>query len=168
MPTRLHQLTEARFRRHPTSATFHGRDILAPIAAHWHVGVDLAEFGPPLQATGIVRLPSAAPRRERRFLIGEVISVDHFGNMITNVRSELIPTDACTETHVTIGSAIIEGISRFYAERPVGSLLALIGSSDRLEVAVNGGNAAERLGLGIGTTIRVLLPETRRSVSERA
>lgn len=158
-PTRLHRLTEERYWRSPISETFHGRDVLAPVAAHWNRGVDLADFGPPVSPNELVRLPSAEPRREGGTWVGEVLAVDHFGNLVTNIRSEMIPCELRPHSRVRIGSMTMEGISRFYSEQPAGKLMALYGSSERLEIAVNGGSAAARLGLGIGAEIRVTISE---------
>jgi S-adenosyl-L-methionine hydrolase (adenosine-forming) len=158
-PARVRRLSEARFWRNPLSATFHGRDILAPVAAHWNRGTDLAEFGPPLDPANLIRLPSAEPRRAGPAWLGEVLAVDRFGNMISNLHSAIIPEERRSAIRVSIGSVTIDGINRFYAERPAGSLIALIGSSGRLEIAVNGGSAAAQLGLGIGATIHITIPE---------
>lgn len=154
-PARVHRLTDERYWRHPISSTFHGRDVLAPVAAHWNRGADLADFGPPLPATDLVQLRSAEPRRDGQSWVGEVLAVDRFGNLITNLHAAGIPEDSWSQAQVTIGSATIDGISRFYSEQPADSLMALIGSSGRLEIAVNGGSAAARLGLANGAGIRV-------------
>lgn len=165
-PRRLHQLTEVRFWRQPTSTTFHGRDILAPIAAHWVCGADLSEFGPPLAPERLIQLPAILPQREGATWRGEVVAVDHFGNLITNLRSDAIPELSRSNGIVTLGSHQIDGISRFYAERAPGSLVALIGSSNRLEVSVNGGSAARQLGIGRGATIRVTFMDALDSQTE--
>lgn len=171
LPTRVHRLSENRYWRNPVSMTFHGRDILAPVAAHWSCGADLAEFGPPAVFANLVRLHVPAPRRDGRSWVGEVVTVDRFGNLITNLPISIIAEAPRHQTSVTIGSplqrgvavgahaiaGIVRGISRYYSEQPAGSLIALFGSSGKLEIAVSGGNAAERLKMGIGVEVRVKL-----------
>lgn len=160
---RIHRLTAERFRRTPVSSTFHGRDVFAPAAAYLSSGTDLSEFGPPVAATDLVSLPIPRPRHAGRTWTGEVIAVDRFGNLITNLTAAEIG-DAAGQpdpAQVTIGAATIQGVSRYYAERGPGELLALLGSSGRLEVAVNGGSAAELLGLGVGASVLVVLGEAR-------
>jgi S-adenosylmethionine hydrolase len=162
-PRRIHRLTAERFRRTPVSSTFHGRDLFAPAAASLSRGTDLSEFGPSLAATDLVNLAIPRPRRAGRTWIGEVIAVDRFGNLITNLTAAELAEGAAqpVAARVTIGTATIEGVSRFYAERGPGELLGLIGSSGRLEVAVNGGSAAQRLGLGVGAAVQVDRAEVR-------
>ncbi|HLH72157.1 MAG TPA: SAM-dependent chlorinase/fluorinase [Chloroflexota bacterium] len=139
------------------SATFHGRDVFAPVAAHHSLGVPLAAFGPPL--TEVVSLPSQRPRWENGALSGQVIHVDRFGNAITNItRAELA---RLTLPVVEVVGLQIVGLQHQYAG--ASGLLALIGSSDRLEIALNGGNAAVEFGLAVGTPVVV---EEARLVDE--
>jgi hypothetical protein len=153
-PDRVHALTESWFRRQPTSTTFHGRDIFAPAAAHWSLGRDLAEFGPPLaQPPGV--LPFRQPQRTPNEIRGEVAWVDAFGNLITNIPEALLAGEDWARLVVEIGGEAIRGVGRYYAERPPGSLLALVGSMGDLEIAVNGGNAAATLRAQAGTEVRV-------------
>ncbi|MSR56543.1 MAG: hypothetical protein EXS05_02585 [Planctomycetaceae bacterium] len=153
--TRIHRLKNDRFWRHPVSPTFHGRDILAPVAAHWMLGADLSEFGPMVNERGLVRLSGAAPQLNNGAWVGEVVAVDRFGNLMTNLSEAILAEYIGPEVTVSAGDIEICGVNRFYAEQPAGALLALIGSSGRLEVAVNGGSAAAKPGLGIGTVVSV-------------
>ncbi len=152
---RVRRIESDRFWRNPVSATFHGRDILAPVAAHWSRGIDIAEFGPPFDVTKLVELPANEPRRVGQALVGQVESVDAFGNLITNIRETDLPTVDRRAFSITVGEARIIGISRSYSDQPAGSLLALIGSSGRLEISVNQGSAAAKLGLGSGGEVRI-------------
>lgn len=162
-------LTEGTFWRHPVSNTFHGRDVMGPVAAHWSLGRDLAEFGEPPGAP-LVTLPMRQPQRMADGIEGEIIYVDSFGNLITNIDERLLeqmlPVEPAARNQVIVeaGSHRIEGIVRSYAERPAGALLALVGSSGRLEIAVNQGNAAELLqypaAAGDRLPVRVLVPPT--------
>jgi S-adenosylmethionine hydrolase len=154
-PTRVHRLSEDRYWRKPVSATFHGRDILAPVAAHWSRGADLADFGPPCDVSALVVLPVAEPRRVGLTLIGRVEAVDAFGNLITNIREADLPAGDHDTFGISLGGQRIAGICRCYTDRPPGSLLALCGSSGRLEIAVNRGNAALKIGAAAGAEIRI-------------
>ena len=143
-------LTEERWFRHPVSRTFHGRDVFAPVAAHLACGQPLASFGPPLADP--VRTPRPPARLVDGELAGCVVFVDRFGNALTNLTAATLsaafaglPEEALV---VRIGSRSIRGLARSYGDAPIGTLLAIIGSSGRLEIAQVGGDAATRFGLG--------------------
>jgi S-adenosylmethionine hydrolase len=153
-PTRVHRLTDDRFWRKPVSSTFHGRDILGPVAAHLSLGTDLADFGPPDNVAELVQLSRDEPRRIGGKLIGRVESIDTFGNLISNIReSDIPPGDR--PLSVFIGGCRIDGISRCYADWASGSVLALFGSSGRLEVAVPRGSAQKQLAVSEGAEVRI-------------
>ncbi|HJX13116.1 MAG TPA: SAM-dependent chlorinase/fluorinase [Dehalococcoidales bacterium] len=142
-------ITTARFWRTPVSATFHGRDIFAPVAAHLSLGVPLADFGKKIDTLAVLPLPR--PRREADgSLVGQVIHVDSFGNLITNIRSADLPRATASLT-VEVGNKVIRGLSRTY--RDGGGLLALVGSSDRLEISLPEGDAAAFLRVGAGDCV---------------
>lgn len=144
------------------SATFHGRDIFAPVAAHLARGVALDQLGSPLSR--LQRLPLPRIRVDWRGIRATVVHIDRFGNAITNLTRadyEAWRTRWGVETpvvEVAPGMPALP-ICRTYAEVPRGQPLALFGSSERLEVAVNGGNAAQALDLRRGDTVRVLRQE---------
>lgn len=141
-------LTEARFWHHPVSTTFHGRDVFGPVAAHLARGVELSELGRAVDR--LASLPFPEPRRpSAQRIVGQVLHVDRFGNLVTNVHGELVPAHA----RVRAGSMVINGIRATYGCGP--EAIALIGSAGYLELAVPGGNAAERLGLKRGDPIEV-------------
>lgn len=146
-------LENPRLFRQEISSTFHGRDIFAPAAAHLASGFPLEQAGPALAE--IVRLPDSEPRSAGLDAWeGAVIAVDRFGNLITNVPASLL---AGRQARVSLcGEEILE-VVQYYAQAPAGALVALIGSSGFLEVAVNQGSAAGRLGAGRGTAVRVTL-----------
>jgi hypothetical protein len=154
-PARVHRLANDRYWRKPVSATFHGRDILAPVAAHWSLGVDLAEFGPEVDVAALVTLSAESVRRVGAALFGRVETIDAFGNLITNVRDTDLPVEDRTTLKILVGKQTMVGMSRCYSDRPLGTILALIGSSGRMEVAVNGGNAARHLGVALGSEVRI-------------
>jgi S-adenosylmethionine hydrolase len=155
----VHTASETRFHRQPVSRTFHARDVFGPVAAHLAAGVAPAEFGTPLSLPQ--RRPRPTPRRDDVRLMGEVVFVDHFGNALTNLTeadlSDAFPMVPPERLDVRVGERTLRGLVRAYGASPVGSLVAIIGSSGRLEIAQVGGDAASRLGLGEGDRIAVVL-----------
>lgn len=149
---RVVALTDSRFHRQPVSPTFHGRDLFSPVAAQWSLGVDLGAFGEPVTVPlAELRLPRID--KQEREVRGEVISIDRFGNLTTNITSADLPL-YCPSTIIThIGGQQLIGLSQFYSEHPPGTLLSLIGSSGRLEVSQNLGSAATKLDLRIGAPV---------------
>jgi S-adenosylmethionine hydrolase len=134
----------------PVSRTFHGRDIFSPAAAALAGGVDPGGLGPVVKEW--VHPPRPEPEADGEAGIrGEVIYVDRFGNLVTNVPASALSAGA----QVEIGERQIEGLQRSYDAVPPGALLALIGSTDRLEISINGGRAAAELGVRLGAPVRV-------------
>jgi S-adenosylmethionine hydrolase len=151
---RVIRLAEPRFWRQPVSATFHGRDIFAPVAARLGLGTDPALLGPP--AAEWARLTVPAPRPVEGGTVGEIIFIDDFGNIITNIRAEWArPPDLL----ILGGASLRRGADfrwvRSYGEAEPGSLVALVSSVGLFEVAVNQGNAAERLSVRVGDPMTV-------------
>jgi len=136
------RLAEPRFWRSEVSHTFHGRDIFAPVAAHWSRGVGLAEFGPPLEWP-LIQLATDRPIVQAGEIHGRIVRTDTFGNLITNIEASKLPAMGRERLIVELGTQRIVGISRCYGEKSTGELLALIGSSGRLEIAVCQGHAGE-------------------------
>ncbi len=130
------------------SQTFHGRDIFAPVAAHLSKGALPDELGERISYIHLFSLPK--PREEDGCLVGEVIYIDRFGNLITNVSLENVSGKI---TIVTIAGRVIAGLSASYIEGQ--AILAIVGSSGRLEIAAKNGNAASVLQLDIGATVEV-------------
>lgn len=152
---RVVELTKSEYWRRSVSRTFHGRDILAPVAAHWSTGLDAAAFGP-VSSLPVAVLPWNRPAREQDGCSGEILWADAFGNLVTNIPFDLI-TDLLEGTpQVTVGGTVLRGIRQCYADVAVGELVALIGSHGRLEIAVNHGSAAERLQAGVGERVCVI------------
>lgn len=149
------ELTERRFWLPQISSTFHGRDIFAPVAAHLSQGVPLALVGSP--CADLTQANLDQPHYGRKGgLIGRIIHVDHFGNCITNITPQHLQQAGLDERLVVeIIDQHITGLQRTYAAVPRGMLLAIIGSSNRLELAVRNGNAAQTLGVSIGDSVRV-------------
>lgn len=143
-------ITEPRFWRSPVSATFHGRDIFAPVAAHLSLGVPLCDFGEVLDSLAVFPVP--VPRCDAGGMLrGTILHIDTFGNLISNIKERDLPAGA--PISVTVGGETIPGLSRTYGAG--GGLLALIGSSGRLEIALRDGSAASRLRVQIGDEVSV-------------
>jgi S-adenosylmethionine hydrolase len=151
-------LINARYQRWPRSRTFHARDVFAPVAAHCSLGVPLARFGPP--AHGLVRIGWPRPRRIRHRVVGQVLVVDRFGNLLTNLSEGDLPgrPNACV---VEVAGTPIGPIVDAYSAQPVGALGAVVDSSGRLEVFVREGSAQTRLAAGLGTPVTVWSPASR-------
>ena len=153
----VRSLTEPRYFRQPVSRTFHGRDVFAPVAAHLARGVPLAKLGP--LVADPVRLARPAPRPVDGELEGHVMFVDRFGNALTDLAAGAIAGafPGVTEDRLVVlvcGRRLL-GIAHSYGDAPIGTLVAVIGSSGRLEIAQVGGHAAERFGLGEGDPVVV-------------
>jgi S-adenosylmethionine hydrolase len=134
------------------SPTFHGRDLFAPAAAALAAGASLHTLGQPF--TGIpVRLAFTIPHYEGKTIIGEIMYIDRFGTLITNLTSELVPAYARLE----VEDLDIGPIRRTYGDVGTGGLLAYIGSAGAIEIAVRNGSAARRLGVGVGGSVRARL-----------
>ena len=132
------------------SNTFHGRDIFAPVAAHLSLGVSLDDIGPPVQT--LVQLPIPKIDISGDTLIGQIIKIDRFGNLITNISKgafeAFLNDDATYE--IRVGNASLNRLNSAYADAEIGEPLAIMGSLALLEIAVNGGNAEKQFGLKRG------------------
>ena len=134
------------------SPTFHGRDLFAPAAGSLAAGQALSTLG--TFFPGIPqRLAVTAPHLDGQAVIGEVVYVDRFGSLITNLTSELVPSSAKIE----VEDLDLGPLKRTFSDVATGGLLAFIGSGGAIEIAVRDGSAANRLGLGIGARVRAAL-----------
>ncbi len=145
-------LNVSQYWREQVSRTFHGRDIFAPVAAHLSMGVPSSDLGTEL--THLVYLPSPLPYEDEGFLVGEVTSIDHYGNLITNIPAGLIGEHE--EAVIQVQGHTIHGLSKSYQEAE--HLLAIIGSGGYLEIAVKNGNAAQTLPANVGVQVRIKTP----------
>ncbi len=143
------ELADPRYARHVVSRTFEGRDRFAPAAAWLARGTALDALGPPVELWTHVPVP--AVRRDGDLLEGEVVRVDRFGNLITNVPADAVQPPPA---HLFVEGLDVPCVDT-YAAAAAGALCALVGSSGRFEIAINGGSAAERLGLGRGARVAV-------------
>ncbi|MFQ6085189.1 MAG: S-adenosyl-l-methionine hydroxide adenosyltransferase family protein [Candidatus Bathyarchaeia archaeon] len=149
-------LQEKRFMLPSVSPTFHGRDVMAPVAANIAKGAELDELGPRID--DILTPGFSAPEVGRDEIVGEVLHVDDFGNIITNIEGSTIKrtTKVGGELAMDLGRRALRlKLCRTYADSPDRTFLALIGSSGLLEIAMNQGNAAETLSINRGDSVRV-------------
>ncbi len=146
-------LTNPRYWLSPLSSTFHGRDLLAPVAAYLALGVPLSDLGPMVQDP--IRFAVVEVQlREDGSISGEVLRVDRFGNLITNISQQLLPPGQ--RFKVRVAGQEVMGPIQAYALAADGELLALVGSCGYLEIALRNGNAAAKLKTGRGAEIVVI------------
>ena len=143
----------------PLSATFHGRDILAPIAAALVNGFGLSSLGARAFKENLIKLASPTLQIDRIHgnIAGSVIHIDHFGNLTTNIHQRDLAGLTADPASIQIfhKQQQIAGLASAYASRPDGQVLALIGSRGYLELAVANGNAARILGAKVDDPVRV-------------
>jgi S-adenosylmethionine hydrolase len=135
------------------SNTFHGRDIFAPVAAHLSLGVPLEALGDPI--TDWVQLACGFSVRYGDEIVGRVVHIDRFGNIVTNISEEMLQAMDRTRITVTIRGIVLHGVRSTYAAVERGELLALVSSSGHVEVAARDGNAAQMLGAKLGDEVVV-------------
>lgn len=146
------EITNPAFMRATVSKTFEGRDRFAPAAAWLARGSELSLLGPAVSDLHALEIPKATSTADA--VTGDVLRVDRFGNLITNIRAEWL--NAWTDgADVRVGHVGIGRVTTTYSDSPAGAFCALVGSSGRLEIAVNGGHAANRLGIGRGARVQV-------------
>jgi S-adenosylmethionine hydrolase len=150
-------LSEPRFALPVVSRTFEGRDRFAPAAAWLARGIDLGMLGVPIDSWQTLAVPQ--PSLGESGIDGEVIRIDTFGNLMTNVdRASFERFAGADRPVVTIGKTTIGPVVATYADAAAAALCALFGSSDRLEIAMNGGNAAAHLGVSRGAAVYIRRP----------
>jgi len=142
------ELTEPRFWRHRPSTTFHGRDIFGPVAGQLARGLPLEHLGRPLVPQRPFALPS--PVVADGHIQGSLVHVDTYGTLVSNVPASLLPAHYL----VRVGQRTVAPAANYAAVAP-GALLALVGSSDLLEIAARDASAAAVLGVGRGASISV-------------
>jgi S-adenosylmethionine hydrolase len=154
-PVAFVQLDRPQYWLAEVSHVFHGRDIFAPSAAHLANGKALSELGTPIGDP--VRLALPRPERTATGWRGEIIHVDHFGNLASNVRLEHLPgwQSSPEKFIVRLGGMEIRGLVNTFGERSPGELAALFGSTGNLIVSVVNGNAAQVLGAKVGDICEV-------------
>jgi S-adenosylmethionine hydrolase len=134
------------------SATFHGRDLFAPAAAALLREEPLSNLGEPLGREP-VRLAYTSPHHEGKTVVGEIVYIDRFGTLITNLTTDVVPPYARLE----VEDLEIGALRRTFGDVASGGLLAYVGSGGAIEIAVRNGSAARRLGVGVGGQVRARL-----------
>jgi S-adenosylmethionine hydrolase len=151
-PSKILRLAEPKYWLPEVSSTFHGRDIMAPVAAHLSMGIEPDLLGPSHKYPAVLswRDVKITPTR----IEGEILEIDSFGNLITNITAEML-ANRPTDQRVCVVFNIYEtwGIYRTYGNQLSGTLCAVIGSNGRLELAIVGDNAGQRLGVQTGTPV---------------
>jgi len=150
----------------PVSRTFHGRDIFAPAGAHLSAGTSLKELGPGVSPKEIIRLSLKPPTlSEPGELEGRIVSIDRFGNLITNIDTVSIQRLCESEAHsipeIRVGGDRIEGLCAAYEGVASGKALAIIGSRGYLEIAVSKGSARSRFNLERGASVTVRIKKKK-------
>ncbi|MFB6247624.1 MAG: S-adenosyl-l-methionine hydroxide adenosyltransferase family protein [Salinibacter sp.] len=145
------------------STTFHGRDIFSPVAAHLAAGRSLDALGTPIDT--LESLHWAEPTTDDGIVQGWIVHIDHFGNCITNIRRSTlhqalaldgdVGPEALPPVEAYVGNTILETMGTTYGDVAEEEPLLLFGSTGYLEVSVNGGNAAERLDIRKGDSIKL-------------
>jgi len=149
-------LTECAYFRSRISATFHGRDVFAPAAAHLATGVALNKLGGPIPCPHRLELPQ--PTMSGDTLHGRVLLIDHFGNLITNITSRELQSHAVADgdaMRTTVGEARIDGLSQTFSDVAEGEPVAYLGSGGRLEIAIRNGDAARSLSVRRGEPVTI-------------
>jgi len=143
-------ITDPRFWRHPVSPTFHGRDIFAPVAAGLSLGISLYEFGDKISSLYV--FPTPKPYFDSQDnLVGHILYIDHFGNLITDIKSTDLPGG---DVIIEVAGQRIQGITHYYEQGE--GLMAIVGSSGYLEISLRNGSACDFLGMEVGDEIKVL------------
>jgi S-adenosylmethionine hydrolase len=146
------------------STTFHARDIFVPVAAHLASGAHPERMGEPVSIDSLVTLPLSAPRvsgsGRGTTVMGQVVHIDRFGNIITNLPDRLLGPmleEATAAPVVEIGDHRIFGLGLSYADVREGQAVALMGSEGLLEIAVRNSNAAQRMKIRAGDPVRIIV-----------
>lgn len=154
-PVEVVELNQPRFWLPDVSHVFHGRDIFSPCAAHLANGISLDQIGSRINDP--VRLHLPIPEKTRLGWRGEVIHIDHFGNIASNIRIEKMLDINKDNVIVSIKDLKIKGLVDTFGERPVGELIALFGSTGNLIVSKVNGDAARQLEVKIGDLFEVII-----------
>ncbi len=153
-------ITNYKYFLKPVSDTFHGRDILAPVAAHLSQGLDMLRLGQEVELKDINRIEIPAPFVSAGDeLVGTVISIDHFGNLVTNI-SQAVFEGFKGDTRskgvvVRLGRFKIRGVSKSYERVRAGSPVAIFGSRKLLEISLNQGDARSHFKARVGQAVKV-------------
>jgi S-adenosylmethionine hydrolase len=152
-PEKIIRIVHSEYYLQPVSATFHGRDIMAPVAARLSLGLDPDRLGPPQKSLVLIDEPALGELPDG--IEGSVLWVDSFGNLVTDVTQTLLADHDPRTLRFRCNLREVAGLSCTYGANRQGALVALFGSSGRLEIAVVGGSAAAELNAMPGTRVSV-------------
>jgi S-adenosylmethionine hydrolase len=157
-----HALTNPDYALTPVSATFHGRDVFSPAAAHLARGLDLAELGPPIDPEALVRLDVPTPELSNSTIRGTCLDVDRYGNIQLNLRRAHLEEAGIVpgrRVRLVVGGRPQQAVAaRTFADAEPGELILYEDSYRNVSLAVSRGNAAETLGAAAGTAIEIEVP----------
>jgi S-adenosylmethionine hydrolase len=154
-PRKVVELTERRYARPTVSRTFEGRDRFAPAAGWLAKGLDLGALGRTAGTLHQLDIPEPAvdAGRDTMTVTGQVLRVDRFGNLVTNIDRKTFERLAGGSLDIRIGDHHVTKVVSTYADADAGEVCALFGSSDHLEIASNGASAAQALAVGRGMPV---------------
>jgi S-adenosylmethionine hydrolase len=157
---RLIHLSNPTYHRRPTSATFHGRDVFAPVAAHLSRGIDPAAFGEPV--SDVVRLDWPKALKSESDIEGEIVYIDNFGNLFTNIQERDLAAFQRESLTVSLGQTVIRALAQSYSAGKDGRCIALINSWGLLEIAAYKDSAQQRCRARIGDKVHISTREELR------
>ena len=149
----VYELTHTKYFLEPTSSTFHGRDVFAPSAAWIARGTPPSKMGRKINDPCTLELPQ--PEIHESTIIGEIIHIDRFGNLITNIPRELLHAAQTGSMSLQIGKRRIRGLVACYSECKSGEVGCLINSWGKLEIFYRDGDAAKKLQCRVGTSLTI-------------
>jgi S-adenosylmethionine hydrolase len=151
----VREISATRFFREPVSRTFHGRDVFAPVAAHLAAGVAPDEFGSVVDDWLVRGAPEPAPVSDTEW-VGEVLWVDHFGNVVTNLATSRFADWLAGAFALELSTRVLVEYAAYYSSMKTGLPYVTKGSAGFLEVSLNQGDAARALGVRAGCPVRLI------------
>ncbi len=152
MPIEMVHLNNPKYWLPKISNVFHGRDIFAPVGAHLANGIAISTLGSPIE--DIIRINLTKVEIFHNGLKGQIVLIDNFGNLITNIESKNL--DGFEKILIVLCGTEINGMAETFGERENGELIALIGDAQDLWISVVNGSACDRLGAKVGDTVEIL------------
>ena len=156
-----HEITNREYMLEPVSATFHGRDVFGPAAAHLASGVDIGQFGPAIQPESLVRLELPQPEISQRRIRATCLYIDRFGNMQLNLTSDDLRRCGVEPGHKVevehTGNHYFAVAARTFADARGGEIILYLDAYENVALAITGGNAAETLSATAGADLRIRL-----------
>jgi S-adenosylmethionine hydrolase len=154
-PNSVIHLSNPVYHLQPASATFHGRDVFSPVAAYLSLGIPPPAFGEPIDNFISLALPPVV--KTQRWIDGEILYIDGFGNLFTNIRDHDVAGLAPDVLTIRLGAISIHGLAANYSAAREGEFVALVNSWGLLEIAINKGSARQLTQANIGDKVQVAL-----------